>query len=507
MATHAHRHRPPTDHPPAAAGRGRACGARTVPGAICAAALAVAAGPSAHGQLATAESSEYSDPPPALPGHSREARGGPDRPHEHPAPGSRAATDEPGPSEAPALRDWIGGRPWPEWDHALGDVAGVRTALEEAGLSVHASYILDWSTVFTGGVRRTAATDSIFDFAVEADLERMLGLAGASAFLNFYSTDGRGQGRAGDFQGWSNIETAENDDQIGELWFQQELLDGRLRLKFGKIEANSEFMFVESAGEFLNSSGGFSPTSGFLPTYPDPAMGLVAFLRPTDRLYLGAGVFDGAAGDGFRTGPSGPATFFSDDRSSDWFIIAEAGVRWDALPLVDAGEAALRRGRAAIGGWLQTGTLERFDGSTDAGTRGLYLLIEQQLWARHPAAAGASGQAAEGADRGLWMFAQFGRSDDRVVEAGTHVGVGLSLLGTFGGRDDDAAGVYWSWVDLSDDPDAGFAEDESVLELFYKLQITPWISVKPDVQIIWNPGGDPNVDTAVVGAIRFEIVF
>lgn len=456
----------------------------------------------ASAQVALAEAASLTEPPVAAPGHPREPRGGPARPHTH-GDGDGLPADPSG-----SERDWLGGRPWLEWDHAAGDVGGLRTALDDAGISLHVVYTLDWSTVFSGGVSRRAATDTLLDITVEADLETLVGVSGASVFFNYYSTDGRGQGRAGDFQGWSNIETAENDDQIGELWFQQRLLDDRLRIKIGKVDANTEFAYVESASEFLNSSAGFSPTIAFLPTYPDPATGVLGFVEPCSWLYVGAGLFDGAAGDGVRTGPSGPGTFFGDDRSSDWFVIGEAGVKWRSLPTSERGGPWWQRGRAAIGCWAQTGTLERFDGSSGSGTRGMYLLAEQQVWAAEPASNGEFGEGApSGSDRGVWMFMQFGRADERISEAGTHVGLGLTLNGTLPGRGSDVAGVYLSWVDLSNEPNAGFDSDETAVEVFYKVQVAPWFSMKPDVQFIRNPGGDSSIDTTVVGAIRFEITF
>jgi carbohydrate-selective porin OprB len=42
--------------------------------------------------------------------------------------------------------------------------------------------------------------------------------------------------------------------------------------------------------------------------------------------------------------------------------------------------------------------------------------------------------------------------------------------------------------------------------LFYKAQILPWVSVKPDLQYITNPGGT-GLDDALVGTVRAEIDF
>jgi porin len=46
---------------------------------------------------------------------------------------------------------------------------------------------------------------------------------------------------------------------------------------------------------------------------------------------------------------------------------------------------------------------------------------------------------------------------------------------------------------------------ETAIEMFYKLQLTPFFSIKPDLQYIVNPGGDlPN---AFVAGLRMEVAF
>lgn len=83
---------------------------------------------------------------------------------------------------------------------------------------------------------------------------------------------------------------------------------------------------------------------------------------------------------------------------------------------------------------------------------------------------------------------------------------GLECEGICASRPDDAAGVFCSYVAFSSD--AGFAEDgETVLELFYRIARTPWASIKPDIQYIFDPSGDPAVDDAIVATLRVTVAF
>lgn len=417
--------------------------------------------------------------PQNLPGHTKGER----------TPAAEGEEEADATQEPAGPREWFGQTPWWEWSRATGDWGGFRTRLEEFGLTVDASYTLDWSSVWDGGVRNGASTRSLLDANVTADLDAILGLAGGTVFFDFYSTDGRGgSADAGDFQGFSNIETGENVDQIAELWYEQWLFDDRLRIKAGKIEANSEFGFVDTAGEFLNSSAGFSPTIFAMPTYPDPAVGINLFLYPTDRVYVGAGVFDGAATvDGVHTGGRGPATFFSDDQSDDYFLIGEVGLTWDEL-------GSLGGGRLAGGAWHHTGDYTTFSGGSESGSTGFYALVEQELIAPQDGV------------HGLAACAQYGWADEDVSEANHHVAAGIVYSGVCDSRPDDATGFYCSRVEFSDG--AGFGADgETVLEVFYLISLTPSVSIKPDIQYIIDPSGDPTVDNAVVATLRVSVSF
>ena len=58
--------------------------------------------------------------------------------------------------------------------------------------------------------------------------------------------------------------------QVYELWYQQKLFEGKLRLKLGKVDANSEFSVIDNGLPFINSSTQVSPTISGFPTFPAP---------------------------------------------------------------------------------------------------------------------------------------------------------------------------------------------------------------------------------------------
>jgi porin len=381
--------------------------------------------------------------------------------------------------------------PWLDRDRLLGDWAGIRTEAEAGGIELDATAILDFGFVLDGGLDRRGEDVRALDLNLTMDLG-WLGLGeNLTLFADMYSISrGTIDGAVGTAQGLSNIETGASIDQLAEIWLQWILLDDRLRVKVGKIEANSEFAAVDAAGEFLNPSAGFSPTIAGFPTFPDPSFGVVLAGRLSDRLTLTAGLFDGAAGvDGVPTGRRGPKTLFDDEKSDDLFLMAEAGLDWSA------GDAA-RPGRATLGLWHHTGDWARFDGGTEDGTTGFIATVQQQVWSPSDAAEETGG---------LNVFGQYGWADGDVSAVEHHLAAGLWLEGTFPGREADGAGLYATLAALSSD--SGADSDEWIIEGTYRLHLLNWVSVKPSLQYVFNPGGDSSVDDALVAIIRVEVGF
>ncbi|MEZ6165537.1 MAG: carbohydrate porin [Phycisphaerales bacterium] len=201
---------------------------------------------------------------------------------------------------------------------------------------------------------------------------------------------------------------------------------------------------------------------------------------PNEHFSITAGFMDGAATvDGVRTGLQGPDSFFNDDRSDDYVYLAEANFFWEG-------------GRAGLGFWHHDGDFTRFLGGTESGTSGFYALAEHRIWNADD-------------DRGIDLFAQLGFGDEAVNDVALHLAAGACWVGPWSSRPDDATGIYITFIDLSED--AGYTDDETVIELFYKLQLTPFLSIKPDLQYIIDPAGNSTIDDALVMGLRLEASF
>jgi porin len=410
-------------------------------------------------------------------------------------PGDRTrpeAAPEPDAAKADEPREWFGGKPYWEWSRAAGDLGGVRTALENWGLTLAGSHTLDLVGAWSGGLDHRSTSARLLDFNATLDLEKVFGLKGGSVYVDTQVSGGNSPSRrVGDFQGTSNLESVESQHYVTELWYQQWLFDNVLRVKLGKIDGNKEFDFTAAGAEFLNAAAGIDTTNALLPCYPDPATAVVAFVYPTKNWYLGFGFFDGAGSDGVLTGGRGPATFFSDDLADGFFYTGETGVTFDLGFIKDL--------RIAAGVWHHDDEFTKFNGGTRDGTTGFYVLSEGTLWKRS--------QDDKDDARGLSAFIRYGHADDEVFASGNNLGGGLKLLGTFDGRDTDSCGVFVGWADMSDADGAGFESDETTIEVYYRWNITPFVHLVPDLQFVFDPFGSEQVGDAVVGSLRVTVDF
>ena len=355
---------------------------------------------------------------------------------------------------------------------------GLGDRMEERGITLEAAWTMDESTVLRGGVERKNAYRHLLDLGLSLDLESSLGWSGASLFVDFQAQRGdNGSGYVGDIQGFSNID-ADGHTEIPEVWLEQNV--GPLRAKLGKVDGNSEFAYAEAAGEFLNSSAGFSPTIFLMPTYPDPALSANLFYVSPTGAYLGAGLYDGSALDEVPTGQLwGKSAFESPGHA---FFISEGGWRIDD----ESGNSS----RISLGLWHHNGQIPTFSGASLDGTGGFFLVAERS----QPLGSGT-----------VCEYLQFGTANSEASEIRRHLGAGVSWTGPFAGRSSDVLGLGVSQVALSNDPDAGFVEGtETVFELLYRAQVLGYFAVKPDLQYVKNPGGT-GMDDATVGTLRIEL--
>jgi carbohydrate-selective porin OprB len=110
-------------------------------------------------------------------------------------------------------------------------------------------------------------------------------------------------------------------------------------------------------------------------------------------------------------------------------------------------------------------------------------------------------------DQGLTMLGQFGWTPSDRNALTQYYGAGLQYKGLISKRDSDIVGIGTSIGkfsgNLKDMADDGRKGTESIIEMFYKFQLTKWLAIVPDLQVVMHPNGQQK--GSFLMGIRFNI--
>jgi hypothetical protein len=105
----------------------------------------------------------------------------------------------------------------------------------------------------------------------------------------------------------------------------------------------------------------------------------------------------------------------------------------------------------------------------------------------------------------IGLFGRFAWNNDDVYVVGWEASGGVNLKGLIPGRDEDNLGLGFAALTPGD----RYSENdpEYHLELYYRIAVTENLAFTPDVQYVWNPGGDSDNDGVFAGMLRGEFNF
>ena len=371
-----------------------------------------------------------------------------------------------------------------------GDRGGVRDQLEKKGITFGLSWIGETFRNFEGG-KDTADTvvASTADLNFALDTGKAFNWPGGKFYVDLEDHAGQNPSDVltGDLQLFDKLNSPPCF-QVFELYCQQKLFGDTLRLKVGKVDANTEFSVIDNGLDFIDSSAQVSPTVLAFPTTPVPLPGANVFFTPIDCFFASFGAYLANQTDRFLDFSGSPSNF--QPTRNGMFFIGETGLKWAHSPVLQYD------GNLKLGFWGHTGTFDRFDGGTQKGAEGFYAILDQTLWKP----AGAKNDD----PRGVRTFLEFGGTDPAVSTIYRHVGGGVAWKGFLPERPDDSIGFSPECAFLSHQ--AGLPHPyELIMEAFYKMKLTGWAALQPDVQYISHPGGV--YSDALVGTLQLSVQF
>lgn len=417
-----------------------------------------------------------------------------------------------------------------ERNQVTGDWVGNRPLLSEKGIEIFGGYTVEvWGNT-SGGLKTGTVYTGLLDFGAEVDLEKAIGWQGASVSTTWLWLSGRdaSEDLAGNFLTISNI-AGFNTLRMFELWFQQELFDDKLSIRFGQLSADSEFLISDYSGLFINGTFGW-PAFAYMnipeggPGYPMGTPGARLALNMVDWFTFQTAVFQGNV---FAQDVNRHGFRWSLDAQTGYTFLNEGQFRWNHRE-----EERGLPGQLKPGVWFQTGqNADALSETTSSGNAGFYAVLDQMLY-REPGEAdglskdgksvvdGKGGKNFKGpvtfekSDQGLGFFGRiaFTSADRNFINF--YFDAGLSYKGLIPTRDNDTVGIGFGFAQLSNgarnglrDEGANPAGAEMVIEFTYQAEITPWLIVQPDIQYIINPGGAGDLNNALVIGGRAAITF
>ena len=420
-----------------------------------------------------------------------------------------------------------------ERSNLLGGLGGARSRWEGRGLRFDASETSEAFGNPTGGRRRAAVYEGLFRIAALLDTGKAFGLPGGTFNVTGFQVHGRGlsaNALGGNLMVASSIE-ANRGALLGELWYEQDMLGGKLTVRAGQLLADTEFITSRYSSLFINSTFGF-PTytevnlPGGGPAYPFGALSVRLAGEPAESWKLRAAVFNGnpsgpARADGRPSNPSGTAFRLGDGV----FAIGEAQY------LLNAGEgAAGLPGTYKLGAWYHTGrsgdSRRNAVGSLlNDPLGGLQVLDRRDNWSVYAVADQLLWRKPGTKDQGLGAFTRImGGPGDRNL-LNFYVDAGVTYKGLLPGREDDTLGLAVAYARVSDqvvkvngNPTLAGSprlvrRGEAVLELTYQAQVAPRWQVQPVAQHVFHPIGQvPNrpgrgLPSALLLGVRTNVTF
>jgi len=402
-----------------------------------------------------------------------------------------------------------------------GDWGGTRSAAWHSGWAWDATLKVD-TLSNRGGTASGSRGMSNVDLRFNADLDRIAGWQGATAYLHVL--DNRGAGinahQTGSLMGVSNIEVPVAATRIFHAWLQQNFLDGRVSLLAGLYPIDAEFFAMESASLLLHPAFG-TPADLAVTRGPsifnNSAFGLRGKWLLADRtVYALGALLDGIPNDPAR--PRRTAIRFA--KGDGAFVIAELGWMPDepghlfepnepvhGLPTPALVRHAKYSGvsKYAIGLWQYGNRVPDqldVDASNEAVQRrsqGAYLLAERTLLGLGDAG------------RDLTAFARYSLSDGNSTSIDRTWNLGLRLRGPSASRPDDALVVGWTharlankWRSVQGAAGTSAAPGEEAFEVTWRAMLSPWLALQPTLQSIRHPGGADAPRATVLG-LRLEL--
>jgi porin len=408
-----------------------------------------------------------------------------------------------------------------------GDWGGERTKLIERGIDIKADYVGEAGYNAHGGYNddKTGRYADQFGLGVALDLQKLWGWDNTQAKIQMTSRNGRnisndriGDPRAGTLSSSQEVYGRGHMVRLTQFWIQHQMFDNKLDVKLGYFGEGEDFNTFPC--DFQNLSFCGSQVGNYVNTWynwPVSQAAIRVKYNITPELYAQIGAYNQNPsqlehGNGFKLSGSGtkgtviPVELVWSPKVNNLPGEYRVGYYKSAADASDVREDINGNDAATTGAGYRT----------RSSKKGYWFVAQQQLTTHNG-----------DASRGLNIAANATFHDKETNLVDNYQSIMLVYKGPFDARPKDDVGIGVARLHVNDDVKKNsellnvangvndydnplytpIRETEYNVELNYGFHVTNWLTVRPNLQYVVQPGGVDKVDTALGAGLTIQSTF
>lgn len=388
--------------------------------------------------------------------------------------------------------------------NALSDkiVEGQNLIDENVGLHFFFDYYAVLLTNPYGGAEQATNYTHEMIYGVRGDLEKLVGWKNATFVVSgAYNAGGNLSNTIGNF--FTASESSVTDGALlYEIYLAQKISTsiGDFKVRLGRISMADTFASLPVFGYLVSGGIDCTPEAIFsnspYTSSPIATWGVTIQYSPDDQWSFAYGLYQVPQN---VQSPNYSGTNLKISGDDAYMMMAQ--VTWTPSFIKDC-DGNVLPGTYQFGGYFFGGFPMQQYGTNDTRENGygFYLQGQQTVWiARDNPNQYVS----------IWAGAQFSPVESISIMPWM-VYSGLQFQGFVPYRDQDGVYVSWLWGNFGSDYSRSSGYDasyETVVEVTYVFQLTPNISIQPDLQYIMRPYGNDDIDDALVIGGQLLVTF
>ncbi|MGY3321514.1 carbohydrate porin [Pseudomonas sp. TE3911] len=408
-----------------------------------------------------------------------------------------------------------------------GDWGGERTKLIEQGIDIKADYVGEMGANLHGGYNddKTGRYSDQFGLGVALDLQKLWGWDNTQAKIQLTNRNGQnisndriGDPRAGTLSSSMEVYGRGHMVRLTQFWIQHQMFDNKLDVKLGYFGEGEDFNTFPC--DFQNLSFCGSQVGNYVNTWynwPVSQAAIRVKYNITPELYAQIGAYNQNPsqlehGNGFKLSGSGtkgtviPVELVWSPKVNNLPGEYRVGYYKSAADAPDVRED-VNGGNAVLTG---------ADFRTRSSKKGYWFVAQQQLTTHNG-----------DASRGLNIAANATFHDKETNLVDNYQSLMLVYKGPFDARPKDDVGIGAARLHVNNDvkknaellnADNGVSDYDSAqytpireteynFEINYGFHVTNWLTVRPNLQYVVQPGGVDKVDNALVAGLKIQSTF